>query len=1214
MAIAVHLEECSGCCDLLEGCVDPLLARLGNRDQDVEDQLPAAVDSRNPTPADILAETLAFPGRGLRTRAETPWQLGDFRVIRELGRGGMGIVYEAVQESLHRHVALKVLHTAGPACPGLVQRFDREARAAAQLHHTNIVPIFGVGEHNGIPYYAMQFIEGHSLEQVLETLRRCRGRTEGGVGPAEVPARLLGSPLLKSGPGYWHEVARIGIQVADALAHAHHHGVVHRDIKPSNLLLDGEGTVWVADFGLAKGVDQEDLTRTGEVMGTLRYMPPEAFTGQTGTGSDIYALGLTLYELAVGRPAFQAADAAKLIHEVQHREPARPRTLEPQLPRDLETIILKASDKEPASRYESAAVLAEDLRRFLADEPITARPVSPVERLGRWCRRNPTVAGLLATVALVLTVGTVVSWVFAIRAGERAEAEKAARAEADLKRQEANQASAAAQAANRESLRQLARLHLTMAYRAADGGEIWSPPHWFGQAWAEDPDSSRNEAFHRIRLETALDRLPRLAGICLHDRRVLHAAFDPAGRHLLTRTGDRAYLWDPFAGERLREFAHESPVLHAVFGPEGKTVITGGTDGTARVWDAATGQPAREPFRHPAAVSWLAVSPEGDSLATACDDGAIRIWPLAGENRDAEPCVLRCDSRPVQVGFRPDGKAVVCVLAQGVARLWTKRLDHPLSPVLQQRCDPNREWDPLMPAFSADSQRFATWTPDEVTIRDAEGAVIQTTKMGGDTNAVMLSPDGQKVLVTQLRTAALLIDLATADKPRQLNHPRQAYACSFSANGRWAATLSTGGLIHLWNTSDGKETVPRFRVAGDGMGVGFSPDGRYLLAWGSDGSARVWEISDPGRKADSYDFGGGAAHRSGRWPGPKQGEWHVCSPDGKSRLIVHGNTAKLARPGQPETALPHDQPVVFARFAGAGRHVLTATVEAVRVWEMESGQPVGPPIVLPAGPSSPLEVSDDGGRAAGHLKDGTGWVWDMRTGRALLGPLGGVPRQKDSPDVVDPLFALAPDGRFAAFKMGIDSATRVRVFDLDAGRHFDTPPHSWVPIRPAFGKDDRRVLIAGSDTIARIWDTATGQPVGPPLRHPTFVRKAALGPDGRQVATVANDRVLRVWDGETGDLLTPGMPAPFGQNTATRELWFGYAGTEVLWRPQSGAVVRVRLPSFTPPLAMVRPLLRLLSARELDLVTNGLAPLEEDAYRSNPETYLQAWRAWRGSR
>jgi WD40 repeat protein len=442
--------------------------------------------------------------------------------------------------------------------------------------------------------------------------------------------------------------------------------------------------------------------------------------------------------------------------------------------------------------------------------------------------------------------------------------------------------------------------------------------------------------------------------------------------------------------------------------------------------------------------------------------------------------------------------------------------------------------------------------------------------------------------------------------------PRQSDHCALSADGRLAATGSTGGLVHLWNGDDGKAILPGFRMAGDGVGVSFSPDGRLLLAWGTDGSARVWEVGGAGGKADSYDFEDGAAHRSGSWPGLEKDEWHVYSPDGKSRLIARGNTATLTQPGRPDVSLAHDQTVLFAQFSATGRHMLICTAKALVVWELGSTVPTGPPILLRAEPSRPPHMCDDGGRIAGHLKDETGWVWDVRTGQALLGPLGGQPRQKDSPDAVDPLFALAPDGQFAAFKMGLDSATRVRVFALDAGRHFDTPPHSFVPLRPEFGRDGRRVLIAGSDTIARIWDTATGQPAGPPLRHPTFVRNAALGPDGRRVATVAADRVLRVWDGETGDSLIPVMPSPFASNMGNRELWFSDTGREILWRPLSGAVTRVPLRSFRPPREMVRPLLRLLSAQELDVDTNGLVPLQNTAYGDNPENYLQAWRAWQG--
>ncbi len=395
-----------------------------------------------------------------------PVQLGDFRILREVGRGGMGVVYEAEQVSLGRRVALKVLPLQAQTNPRYLGRFEREAKAAARLHHTNIVPVYGVGTDRGIHYYAMQFIQGQALDEVLAELKRLRrdkaatplpART---VAPADVSAHdvarslltgpaegvtcaaLAGPPTVddvvtpgpRSGsagarvvgatgsgsgslPGqehsgsvyarraYWRSVARVGVQAAEALAYAHNEGILHRDVKPSNLLLDARGHVWVADFGLAKTAESDDLTTTGDIVGTVRYMAPERFEGQADVRSDVYALGVTLYELAALSPAFPASDRQKLIHQVTAEAPIHLRRAAPTMPRDLRTIIHKAIDRDPARRYASAAALAEDLQRFLDDQPIQARPPGRVELLGRWCRRNPVVVGLLAAVLLVAVLG-----------------------------------------------------------------------------------------------------------------------------------------------------------------------------------------------------------------------------------------------------------------------------------------------------------------------------------------------------------------------------------------------------------------------------------------------------------------------------------------------------------------------------------------------------------------------------------------------------------------------------------------------------------------------------------------------------------------------------------------------------------------------------------------------------------------------------------------
>ena len=437
--------------------------------------------------------------------------LGDFQIVRKIGRGGMGIVYEAVEKSLKRRVALKVL---GPGVAGSskqIQRFRREAEAAARLHHTNIVPVYGIGEENDLHFFAMQFIDGVPLSDVIRTVsgRPARsddsaasdgetladrllppvsnndsrigsdgfsaagaakfllsgtlrnrslhevgqsGGRQSAVGdgasekvtveesadsvgwngeleslPAELPAELpLGAesvPSENTQPGgertlpeismrYWRSIARIGSEVADALHYSHQHGVMHRDIKPSNLLLDREGVVWVTDFGLARHEDQEGVTRTGDIVGTLRYMAPEQFSGESNSRSDIYSLGLTLYELLALRPAFEESRHGPLISQKTTSTPPRLRSINLDIPRDLETITEKAYAMNPADRYATAAELADDLRRFLDDRPVLARRATAVEQLWRWVRRNPVVASLssatvvlLATVAVVFAVG-----------------------------------------------------------------------------------------------------------------------------------------------------------------------------------------------------------------------------------------------------------------------------------------------------------------------------------------------------------------------------------------------------------------------------------------------------------------------------------------------------------------------------------------------------------------------------------------------------------------------------------------------------------------------------------------------------------------------------------------------------------------------------------------------------------------------------------------
>jgi len=431
----------------LEAGERPSRQDILRRYPDLTEPLAACLDGLDlvhraaPTSAAGRASPAAF-------RDELPRDpLGDFQIVREIGRGGMGIVYEAVQLSLGRRVALKVLPFAATLDTRHLLRFKNEAQAAAQLHHSNIVPVYFVGTERGVNFYAMQLIEGHSLATVIQQVREQTLRAPSEAGAPKIPKTQIDEPTGDAVPPseqrvptetvahlsialstqrsdkqseYFRNVAQLMIQAAEGLEHAHQSGIVHRDIKPGNLLIGGAVShhspltthlspgpahhLWITDFGVAQFHTEAGLTQTGDLLGTLRYMSPEQASGQRvllDHRADIYALGATFYELATLQPIFAGLTRAELLHQILHDEPRSLRAVDPTVPVELETIILKAVGKTPSERYGSARELADDLRRYLEHKPILAKPPTLLERARKWSRRHPSV---VATGVLLLVV------------------------------------------------------------------------------------------------------------------------------------------------------------------------------------------------------------------------------------------------------------------------------------------------------------------------------------------------------------------------------------------------------------------------------------------------------------------------------------------------------------------------------------------------------------------------------------------------------------------------------------------------------------------------------------------------------------------------------------------------------------------------------------------------------------------------------------------